>query len=224
MFVCHASVDAEVAQLFVAQAESKGIRCWIAPRDVPPSTDYGASIMQAIGSCHLVLLLFSSSAGTSPHVLREVDRAIAQDRVIVPVHLDSAPLNEGMEYRLCTVQWLDEPVPPAVDSLVGHITKVLEAVRLRDRAPGGLVYLNRCRRCGAQYDENSPSGCSFHPGVPHVIGNTGPRYRNYADVYEFDCCGQRYVATLDLDGHRDALPPQSPGCVDGQHIPRHLFS
>ncbi len=48
VFVSYATPDRPAMEAFVAQLEDSGIPCWIAPRDVQPGSNYGASIVEAI--------------------------------------------------------------------------------------------------------------------------------------------------------------------------------
>ena len=48
MFISYSSQDAEVAERVVASLEARGLRCWIAPRDVAPGVPYGEALVDAI--------------------------------------------------------------------------------------------------------------------------------------------------------------------------------
>ncbi len=110
VFLSYATEDADSARLLCRVLEAEeGIRCWIAPRDVPAGTDYAAAILEAIKNAELVLLLFSAFTNTSPYVLREIERAVAYERPVISVRLDSATPNPSLEYYLNMLQWLDAP-------------------------------------------------------------------------------------------------------------------
>ena len=78
VFISYASADAGLAWRIRDSIESRGIPCWIAPRDVPPGADYGEALMAAILGSRLVVLIFTSSANESPHVRREIERAVSR--------------------------------------------------------------------------------------------------------------------------------------------------
>jgi len=230
IFVSYASPDKDVADALVANLEAAGATCWVAPRNIAPGGDYGEEIVRGIGESAMFVLVFSTRSNESKHVLREVDRAIGLDRIVVPIKIDDSLPTGGMDYRLCTVQWVDSggiPIPPKV---VDDTLAVLAAAKQRDETSSTpeVIMLNVCSRCGAQYAEHDPSGCSFHPDPPVKIGDTGPR-RDYADVWQFPCCGQKYVGTFRPEGEgerpgvHDAQPPKSPGCVHGRHTPKYVF-
>lgn len=75
-----------------------------------------------------------------------------------------------------------------------------------------------CRYCAEFFDSdmNRADSCSFHPKLPVMIGNTGPR-EDYKDLYTYPCCGVTTLSDIDVDG-RDVPPPQSPGCMKGLHV------
>lgn len=50
--------------------ESRGIRCWIAPRDIIPGEDWGAAIIDAIKDARAMVLVFSSHSNESDQIKR----------------------------------------------------------------------------------------------------------------------------------------------------------
>ena len=48
VFISHSHADKPAADAACAALEAKGIRCWIAPRDINPGQDWAASIVEAI--------------------------------------------------------------------------------------------------------------------------------------------------------------------------------
>src|SRR5436190_1606566 len=68
VFVSHSAKDKTVSDALVARLEAEGIRCWVAPRDVVPGADWGESIIDAIESSRIMVLIFSASANGSPQI------------------------------------------------------------------------------------------------------------------------------------------------------------
>lgn len=225
IFISHSSKNREIAETLVSNLESEGVSCWIAPRDVRPGFDYADEIVSGIATSTITLVLFSEDSNKSQHVLREVDRALKFDKVIVPVRIDDTVPSGSMDYYLCTVQWVTRAHNPVSRENIEHILSVLSAAKRRDNpVQPEYIILNVCSRCGAQYAEFDPSGCSYHSEPPEVIGNTGPA-RGYADILRFPCCGQKYVGTFYTSNGavHDAPVPTSPGCVRGRHTPKYSF-
>lgn len=107
VFVSYASQDSAVADNVTVALEGQGIKCWIAPRDVTPGAHYASEIVHAIDSAKAIVLILSQDAATSPHVLREIERATSKRHPVVTLRLDQAPLPAEFEYFLNTSQWLD---------------------------------------------------------------------------------------------------------------------
>ena len=109
VFVSHASQDAAVATAIVEHLESHALKCWMAPRDVKPGTEYADGIVAAINDAKAVVLVLSRSAVASSHVGREVERAASKHKQLVAFRIDAAPLSRSFEYFLSNSQWIDAP-------------------------------------------------------------------------------------------------------------------
>ena len=79
VFISYASEDKIVADAACAMLESHAVRCWIAPRDVIPGMAYGEAIIDAIRGCRIMILVFSSKSNKSPHIPKEIERAVSAD-------------------------------------------------------------------------------------------------------------------------------------------------
>ena len=76
VFICHASEDRDTAASIADRLEDRGIGCWIAPRDVPLGAQYAQAIVSGISASKALVLVFSQHSNNSPHVVREVERAV----------------------------------------------------------------------------------------------------------------------------------------------------
>jgi WD40 repeat protein len=112
VFISYSSQDKTTADAACAALEASNIRCWIAPRDINPGRDYGESIIDAIESARLFVLIFSSNANTSPQVKREVERAVSKGLPIIPVRIEDIIPNRTLEYFISSPHWLDAFPPP----------------------------------------------------------------------------------------------------------------
>jgi TolB-like protein/Tfp pilus assembly protein PilF len=107
VFLSYASHDAEIANTVCRELESRGIRCWIAPRDVAPGALYADAIVRAINESKVLLIVLSQSAVASSHVGKEVERASSKHKQIIALRIDAAPLTPALEYFLSESQWID---------------------------------------------------------------------------------------------------------------------
>lgn len=104
--------DREAAYELVAHVESRGIECWIAPRDVQGGTEWAAEIVNAITVARVMVLIFSASANASPEVRREVMLAVHRGVRVVPFRIEDIAPAASLEYFLGGHQWLDAFPPP----------------------------------------------------------------------------------------------------------------
>jgi TolB-like protein/Flp pilus assembly protein TadD len=107
VFVSYASQDTAVANSIVENLEHHGLKCWLAPRDVRPGTEYADAIVAAINDAKAIVLVLSGSAVASSHVGREVERAASKHKQIIAFRIDIAPLNRSFEYFLSNSQWIN---------------------------------------------------------------------------------------------------------------------
>lgn len=106
IFISHASKDAEMAEKICAFLEGKGKNCFLAPRDIPSGREYAEEIINGIDRSTAMILVMSEHANESPHVLREVERAVSKRIPILVYKLEEVTLSKSMEYFLMTHQWL----------------------------------------------------------------------------------------------------------------------
>jgi TIR domain len=120
LFVSHVSADRAAALEIVAGLEQRGIRCWIAPRDVRPGSHFDDEIADALDACRAMLLVFSKKCNENEYIRREVTVAGKNRKDIIPVRIekDAQPLR-GLLVRLCDLHWIDGSVcrERAIDEL-----------------------------------------------------------------------------------------------------------
>jgi TolB-like protein/tetratricopeptide (TPR) repeat protein len=126
VFLSYASQDTEVANTVCRELESRGIRCWIAPRDVAPGALYADAIVRAINEAKVLLIVLSQSAVASSHVGREIERAASKHKQIIALRIDTAPLSPALEYFLSESQWVDMPAL-GMQAALGKIADVVRA-------------------------------------------------------------------------------------------------
>jgi len=150
VFVSYSSKDKSTADAVCAVLEAHGIRCWIAPRDVTAGTEWGTSIVHAIGESRCMVLVFSDHANASPQVRREVERAVHKSIPIIPMRIQQVEPTDALEYFLSAPHWLDAFTPPLERHLQGLYETVsrLLGKPVRD-SPAPLQISNSFRRTKA---------------------------------------------------------------------------
>jgi hypothetical protein len=139
VFVSYSHVDRVAAESACATLEASGIRCWIAPRDIPAGAEWAEAIIEALDHSPVMVLIFSSSANASPQVRREVEHAVSKGVTIVPVRIEAINPAQSLAYFMAGVQWFDALAPPLEDHfrrLVASVRALLEAPANRRAATG----------------------------------------------------------------------------------------
>lgn len=121
VFISYSSRDTETTDAVCRILEENDIKCWIAPRDIPPSQSYGECIIEAIKSSKALVVIFSANSNQSKFVFAEVERAFSYNIPIFPFRLDIIPPSIQLELFLSTKQWQDAVVPPPLEQ---HILKL----------------------------------------------------------------------------------------------------
>ena len=104
VFISYKSEEYEKAEQLRVVLEQNGISCWRAPNSIPTGSNYAMEIPKAIRSCSVFVILLSQRAQQSKWVCKELDRAINNGKVIVPVMLEQCPLRDPFDFYLTDVQ------------------------------------------------------------------------------------------------------------------------
>lgn len=129
VFISYSSADKAAADGVCHGLEARGVRCWMAPRDVIPGSDWQTALLDAISDARVVVLLFTESANTSEHIKREITAAFEGGAVVIPFRLENVAPKGALRYHLTGVHWLDAfsgELDPHVTQLSETIKRVLE--------------------------------------------------------------------------------------------------
>jgi adenylate cyclase len=132
VFISYSAKDKERADKVCSVLEAKGVKCWIAPRDVAPGAKYAHAIINALTGSRLVILVFSSHTNESEHVESEIDCAYNKRIPIITLRLEDVPLSQSLEYYLSKAQWFDALAPPIekhLDVLSDSVQLILQKFR-----------------------------------------------------------------------------------------------
>jgi anti-sigma-K factor RskA len=129
VFISYPHQDKLTADAACAKLEAEGIRTWIAPRDISPSADWAASIVDAIDNCRVMVLVFSGHTNRSRQVHREVQQAFDGEKPVVPFRIESVAPEKALRYYMGSVHWLDALTPPIEQHLEKLVASVVALVR-----------------------------------------------------------------------------------------------
>jgi hypothetical protein len=136
VFISHSAKDKHAADAACAVLERRGIRCWIAPRDIVPGSNWGASIIEAIEDVRVLVLVVSANANTSSQIEREVERAIHLGRPVIPFRIEDIKPTKALEYFISASHWLDAFTPP-VEQHLDRLADVVRNIIDKDRPAAG---------------------------------------------------------------------------------------
>lgn len=126
VFISYSSPDRALANDLCAYLEAQGISCWIAPRDVVPGSDFPGSIIDAIDASRVMILIFSKNSNNSPHVIRELTRAITSNILIIPFRIEDILPTKNMDYLINVAQWFNA-IPPPPQQYFGALTETVKS-------------------------------------------------------------------------------------------------
>lgn len=145
VFISYSTRDKATADALCAFLEARKIRCWIAPRDVPPGAVWADALVDAIHLGRVFVLVLSNGACSSKQVLREVAEAADSEIAILPFRIEDVKPTRAMGYYINAVHWLDALTPPLEQHLallVARVQALLE-VSPDEAIPGELARAKR---------------------------------------------------------------------------------
>jgi len=124
VFISYSTKDKTIADAVCAKLEENKIRVWIAPRDVAAGSNFGESIIRAINTCKVFVLIWSANTNTSNHILNEINQAFDQGITIIPFRIQDIQPSDEMRYYFGRTHWLDAINPP----LENHINTLRDTI------------------------------------------------------------------------------------------------
>lgn len=177
IFLSHSSKDSAIAKKMCEYLEERGEKCFIAPRDIRYGNEYAEEIVNGIDNSVLMVLLLSENSNNSPHVLREVERAVSKSVPIVVYKLEEVELSKSMEYFLMTHQWLESKKQIDFSNLIECIHRIKNSVStekeaVADETKTDMESNNNINKSSNDINENSNSGRKDKKNyrIPAIIG------------------------------------------------------
>jgi hypothetical protein len=201
IFISYSQPDRACAFELVARLEGEGINCWIAPRDIAPSSDWAAEIMDAISAARAMILIFSGSSNQSPQVRREVERAVHKQLSILPFRIEDVLPSKSLEFFLSAQHWMDAFPPPREP----HYARLCAYLKLQLRSqpnlpsepvsPAAAAGLRLFEAAELQYIERQLAGY-LGPVARHLVKTAAMRAAAVEDLVG------RLAAELDTESER----------------------
>jgi uncharacterized RDD family membrane protein YckC len=145
VFISYANEDKFIADAICANLEKDRIRCWVAPRDITPGTKFASSIIHAIDTTQLVVIVFSQHSDNSPYVRTEIERAFNHEKVIIPFRIENIEPSDEMQFFIGNRHWLDAMTPPLEDH-INRLSRIvlnnLKSVGVEPEPPSAYKSMN----------------------------------------------------------------------------------
>lgn len=90
IFISHASGDRDGAAALADALERRGLKAWIAPRDIQPGRDYSEQLDQALAAGAAVVVVISHASGSSASAREEAEQAASLGKPVYPVRIADA--------------------------------------------------------------------------------------------------------------------------------------
>lgn len=177
IFISYSSKDSATANAICHELEKNGIRCWMAPRDIPVGSKYATVINHAILDAKAVVLIFSEHSAVSPWVESEINIAYSNRIPIIPYIIDNSELSNYDEFYLMlnNRHWID--AYPDFRSRLAELVAVVRAmVGASTPKSSSVEEKTKIYQIGDYYNENGLEGVVFEVWD----GGRHPRKNNYS--------------------------------------------
>ena len=160
VFISHSSKDKMIADSLVKHLETKGLTCWIAPRDILPGTEWAAAINNAISETKIMIVIYSANSAPSTQVTKELNIADKKQKFIIPYMIDNTELSGTFEYFFTGAHWVmanPKKNDYKIDELYGVIAGVLKTSvqNVTNNTYIDNVTINNAPQAAAQPDTSS---------------------------------------------------------------------
>jgi hypothetical protein len=107
VFISHATKDKVEAEAIQATLIARGITVWIATKDTAIGSTFVLEILKNLRGARLMILILSAAAEASKYVLRELQTAFDEDKLILPFQIEDLPPSGVLKFFLGPIQILD---------------------------------------------------------------------------------------------------------------------
>ncbi len=169
LFVSHVSEDERAALQVVHELERKGVRCWIAPRDVRPGVPFDDEIADAIEQCRAMLLIFSNRCNDNEYIRREITVAGNANKVILPFRIEKVEPKRALSVRLANLHWIDGFVAreKAIDEVVRAVQPSIKKKQKKKQDQAAWPDKSPASQDAGRAGSSSPAG---HFGLVQLRG------------------------------------------------------
>jgi hypothetical protein len=128
VYVSYSHNDKAIADAVVDGLENNHIRCWMAPRDISSGSSLADAIIKAIEGSKIMVIILSGNSNRSNQIVREVERAVANNVIIIPFRIEEMQPFGALAYYLSSEHWIDaitNNLDENIQNLTDHIQDIL---------------------------------------------------------------------------------------------------
>lgn len=129
VFISHSSKDKVIADKMCEALEARGLKCWIAPRDITPGSEWAVAISDAIATIKVMVVIYSANSASSTQVPKELGLADKRNKFIIPYKIDNMELTGAFDYYLAGAHWIVADIASGeykIEELYGVINGVMQ--------------------------------------------------------------------------------------------------
>lgn len=107
VFISYSHIDKKYADAICHHLEEAGIKCWYAPRNIPVGAIWAESIIDAIHTNKVFVIIISRHSVISNQVYKEISLAKENNLKIIPFKISRVKISGDIHSLLETGHWLD---------------------------------------------------------------------------------------------------------------------
>jgi hypothetical protein len=107
VFISYSSKDQKVVEALSHYLEERGIRCFVAYRDIPKGKVWATVITEAIENCQMMVVVFSKDFNISEQVDREIELCAEEKKPILTFRIQDEAFKGAKKYYLKNLNWID---------------------------------------------------------------------------------------------------------------------
>lgn len=135
VFLSYSRRDVDLVNRLYDDLLARGIQVWMDRNAIEAGSLWRTSIVDGIQACRVFLLVVSAASQQSANVAKEVALAESNRKPIVPIKIDSTPIQPDFGYTLAGIQFVDMIRKGYAVSL----TEILDAIQRLAAAPDPAV-------------------------------------------------------------------------------------
>lgn len=127
VFISYSSKDQKIVEAMSHYLEERGVRCFVAYRDIPKGKVWASAITEAIENCRVMVVVFSKEFNMSDQVDREIELCSEEKKPILTFRIQEIEFTGAKKYYLKNLNWIDAFPNPnsSFSSLYESVTKLI---------------------------------------------------------------------------------------------------